>query len=199
MKKRIAIILSLVMMFGAASCGTKTEETSSAEVTASIEDVSVAETSVASETEASAEIPNPWSDADDASAAASGAGVGYFVVPSDGTDTDIGPVSWDGFRYTDRLAEAYGYIGVCSVTIRKGLNQDTDDVSGDYNDYAYEWDLEADGWLVHCRGNVDGQAMLITWISDNFAYSISIRGQGDEYDSFGIDEYLVDSLVSQIQ
>ena len=199
MKKRIAIILSLAMMFGAVSCGTKTEETSSAEETASIEDVSVAETSVASETEASAEIPNPWSDADDASAAASGAGVGYFVVPSDGTDTDIGPVSWDGFRYTDRLAEAYGYIGVCSVTIRKGLNQDTDDVSGDYNDYAYEWDLEADGWLVHCRGNVDGQAMLITWISDNFAYSISIRGQGDEYDSFGIDEYLVDSLVSQIQ
>ena len=184
MKKRIAIILSLAMMFGAASCGTKTEETASAEETASIEEISAAETSGASETEASAEIPNPWSDADDASAAASGAGVGYFVVPSDGTDTDIGPVSWDGFRYTDRLAEAYGYIGVCSVTIRKGLNQDTDDVSGDYNDYAYEWDLEADGWLVHCRGN---------------AYSISIRGQGDEYDSFGIDEYLVDSLVSQIQ
>lgn len=199
MKKRIAIILSLAMMFGAASCGSKTEETASAEETASIEEVSAAETSGAPETEASAEIPNPWSDADDASAAASGAGVGYFVVPSDGTDTDIGPVSWDGFRYTDRLAEAYGYIGVCSVTIRKGLNQDTDDVSGDYNDYAYEWDLEADGWLVHCRGNVDGQAMLITWISDNFAYSISIRGQGDEYDSFGIDEYLVDSLVSQIQ
>lgn len=195
MKKRIALIIAAAMIFNLAACSQDIPETTEASAAAT---ESTAAMSV-EETEQQDEIPNPWTTAQDASDAADGAGVGYFIVPSEGTDTDAGQINWDSFRYMDRLAEAEGYIGAATIVIRKGLNEDTDDVSGDYTEYAYEWQLEADGWLVNCRGNVEGQAMLITWTSDNFAYSIVLRGQGDQYDTYGIDENMVDLLVSLIQ
>lgn len=195
MKKKIALIIAATMIFNLAACSQDIPETTEASAAAT---ESTAAMSV-EETEQQDEIPNPWTTAQDASDAADGAGVGYFIVPSEGTDTDAGQINWDSFRYMDRLAEAEGYIGAATLVVRKGLNEDSDDVSGDYNEYAYEWQLEADGWLADCRGNVEGQAMLITWTSDNFAYSIAIRGQGDQYDTYGIDENMVDFLVSQIQ
>ena len=197
MKRRIAIILTAAMLLSLASCGNTGNETQAAQETAA-----AASQEAASDTEpseSSVSIPNPWTVAADATEAAAGAGVGYFVVPSEGTDTDAGQVSWDSFRYMDRLAEANGSLGAAELTIRKGLNEDTDDVSGDYTEYAYHWQLEADGWLTECSGNVEGQAMLITWVSDNFAYSIMIRGQGDDADTYGIDENMVDFLVSETQ
>lgn len=142
---------------------------------------------------------NPWSVVDTADEAAEGAGVGYFMVPEDGTETTGGSVNWYGFECMEGLAEANGSIGTADLTVRKGLKQDSEDVSGDYTEYAFSWTQETDDWEVSCFGNEEGKAMKIIWLSDNFSYSIMVRGQGDLYDTYGIDEEAVSALVAAIQ
>ena len=97
------------------------------------------------------------------------------------------------------IAEADGAIGAAELTVRKGLKQDTDDVSGDYTEYALEWTVESDDWQVTCYGNEENKAMKAIWLSDNFSYSILVRGQGDIYDTYGLDEEAIDALVTMIQ
>ena len=144
-------------------------------------------------------MANPWIEAKTAEEAADGAGVGYFMVPEENTETARGPVNWYGFQYMEHIAEADGAIGVAEMTVCKGLKQDTHDVSGDYTDYARQWTIEADGWQVTCFGNEADKAMKAIWLSDNFSYSIMVRGQGDAYDTYGLDEETIAALVAMIQ
>ncbi len=151
------------------------------------------------EEEAEAGMANPWSDAETAEEAAEGAGVGYFLVPENGTEVIGGRIDWFGFRYMDRLAEADGAVGAAELTVRKGLKQDSEDVSGDYTEYAYTWTQEADGWEVTCYGNEEGRMMKAVWLSDNFSYSVMVRGQGDFYTIYGLGAEDVIALVTAIQ
>ena len=48
------------------------------------------------------------------------------------------------------------------------------------------------------RKQRDAQAPAI-WTSDNFSYSIGVRGQGDESESFGLSEETMKLLVEDIQ
>ena len=151
-------------------------------------------------------IGNPWTDVDTAQAAADGAGVGYFEVPEDGTEVKNGPINWYGFRYMVMLAEADGAVGPAEMTVRKGVKNpadtvayDTSDVSGDYNEYEYEWDIEVDGRQVKCFGNEEGKTMKAIWSSDNFSYAIMVRGQGDTQDSFGLGEADTTAIVQAVQ
>ena len=144
-------------------------------------------------------MANPWTEVNTAEEAADGAGVGYFMVPEENTETSFGPVNWFGFQYMEGIAEADGAIGASELTVRKGLKQDTEDVSGDYTEYALEWTVEADGWQVACFGNEEGKAMKAIWVSDNFSYSIMVRGQGDAYDTYGLDGETISALVAGIQ
>ena len=144
-------------------------------------------------------IANPWTEVKTAEEAADGAGVGYFTVPEENTETTRGPVNWYGFQYMEGIAEADGAIGAAELTVRKGLKQDTEDVSGDYTEYALEWTVESDGWQVTCCGNEENKAMKAIWLSDNFSYSILVRGQGDLCDTYGLDEAAIDTLVTMIQ
>ncbi|MBR2570893.1 MAG: hypothetical protein IKE30_02000, partial [Clostridia bacterium] len=91
-------------------------------------------------------MANPWTEVKTAEEAADGAGVGYFTVPEENTETTGGPVNWYGFQYMKGIAEADGAIGAAELTVRKGLKQDTEDVSGDCTEYALEWTVESDGW-----------------------------------------------------
>ncbi|MBR2677040.1 MAG: hypothetical protein IKE28_09040 [Solobacterium sp.] len=181
MKKFIALTAAALIAVSLAACAKKTEETP-------------AET-----TEQTAGMPNPWSDADSAQAAAEGAEVGYFEVPEDGAETSGGPVHWDEYRYMEHLAEARGGIGTAELIVRKGLKQESDDESGDYNEYKYSWTQEAGDWTVNCWGNEEGKMMKATWLSDNFSYSITVRGSGDLHDTYGIDSDAVKTLVNAIQ
>ena len=144
-------------------------------------------------------MPNPWADAATAEEAAEGAGVGYFLVPEGGTEIVGGRIDFGAFRYMNGLAEADGWVGAAELTVRKGLKQDSADVSGDYTDYAYTWTVEADGWEVTCFGNEEGRMMKAIWLSDNFSYSITVRGQGDYYLSYGLGAEDVVALVTAIQ
>ena len=175
MKKILVLLFAAVLLISLAACGAKEEEKSEAGAI------------------------NPWTDVSSAEKAADGAGVGYFMVPESGKETSGGPVDIFGYRYMKGIAEADGAIGTAEMTIRKGLKQDSEDVSGDYTAYTYAWTQEADGWEVYCLGNEDGKTMKAIWLSDNFSYSIVIRGQGDLAGTYGIDAAAVAALVSAIQ
>ena len=180
MKKSIAIAAALMMALALPACGAKTQESTQTDTT-----------------EATETIANPWTKADTAQVAADSAGVGYFEVPADGTQSSIGPINWYGYQSMEYLAEADGAIGAAELTVRKGINAerapegvsyDGNDVSGDYTDYAYSWDMDVDDWKVKCFGNEEGKVMKAIWQSDNFSYSIMVRGQGDVHDTFGLGE-----------
>ncbi|HAJ65781.1 MAG TPA: hypothetical protein DCM61_04270, partial [Clostridiales bacterium] len=154
----------------------------------------------------SVSMPNPWTEADSAKAAADGAGVGYFTLPDAGTEVVGGPIGWDNYRYMDLLAEANGYVGAAELTVRKGVNRpdhevsyDTTDVSGDYTAYAHEWTIETNGWQIRCFGNEEGRVMKAIWSSDNFSYCILVRGQGDIRDVYGLGADDIAALVDAIE
>ncbi|MBR0198859.1 MAG: hypothetical protein IJQ42_01665 [Oscillospiraceae bacterium] len=151
-------------------------------------------------------MPNPWTEADSANAAAEGAGVGYLKLPEAGAEVIGGPIGWDNYRYMDLLAEANGYVGAAELTVRKGVNRpdhevsyDTADVSGDYTAYAYEWTIEAGGWQIHCFGNEEGRTMKAIWSSDNFSYCILVRGQGGLRNVYGLGSDDIAALVGAIE
>lgn len=162
----------------------------------------------AAETDEATSLANPWTSAETAQEAAEGAGVGYFEVPSDDTQSSIGPINWYGYQYMDYLAEADGAIGAAELTVRKGINAekapedlayDGNDVSGDLTEYAYTWEMDVDDWKVTCFGNEDGQTMKAIWQSDNFSYSIMVRGQGDLSDTFGLGAEDTAAIIKAVQ
>lgn len=182
MKKALLWIIALALL--ALSCGMVIAEEEAGE---------------AAEAPAITGMENPWTDVETAEEAADGAGVGYFNVPENETESSGGMISWYGFRYMTGIAEADGGIGSAELIVRKGLNQDYEDVSGDYTEYAFEWTVETELWTVNCYGNEEGRAMKAIWLSDNFSYSIYVRGQGDIFDTYGIDEEAVKLLVEGIE
>lgn len=146
-------------------------------------------------------MANPWSDVDSAEAAAELAVTGEFNVPENGAEVGDMVVHIDGFRAMDGLAEANGLIGSAELTLRKGIRDKNDpsfEVSGDYNTYKNEWTIGLDGFELHCFGNADGQAKKVTWNTDNFSYSINVQGQGDESETFGLNDDTVIALAQSM-
>ncbi len=192
MKKRIIAIMSLVITVAAmTACGSdKSKETTTEQTTSE---------QATQEGDADTGKFEPWIFVASSKEAADGAGVGYFTVPEDGMSLDGGEVHMYGFKYMEGIAEADGSVGAAEITIRKGLKQDTEDVSGDYNEYSFEWTVETEDWEVKCYGNEEGKTMKAIWLSDNFSYSIAIRGQGDLYDTYGLGDDDIKKLVSAIQ
>lgn len=186
MKKFMMTAISLLLAFTLAACGSKTGSASESG-------------NESNGSSSSAGMANPWTDVETPEEAADGAGVGYFIVPESGTETSGGPIYWDAFRYMTGLAEAQGGIGAADFTARKGLKQDSTDVSGDYNEYKYSWKVEAEDFTADCWGNEEGKTMKAVWLSDNFSYSFTVRGQGDIHDTYGIDNDAVVQLVNTIQ
>ena len=182
MKKIIVIALAVFLLLSLATCKSREAEQPASEEPAN-----------------SAGMVNPWSDVDTAEAAADGAGVGYFQLPAENYETSGGPVNWVHFSYMKGLAQANGYVGTAELLVRKGLKQDSEDVSGDYTEYTCKWTLELDGTQINCFGNEEGKTMKAIWLSDNFSYCFLVRGQGDIHDTYGIDKEATLALVSEIQ
>lgn len=184
-KRVVAIFTAFCVICALAACTEMPEqpETQAAEQTQQTE-------------EANSGIANPWSSCNTIDQAAQGAGLDTFEVIDDGTETGSGPINWYGFQYMDGIAEADGAIGAAEITIRKGNTPDGSDISGDYNNYTYTWTIDVNGTTVNCSGNEDGQAMLATWTSGGYSFSIVIRGQGDMYDTYGVPDETISTLVT---
>lgn len=185
MKKQLMIgLLATAVVLAAVGCTKAPENTPASENVEQASDVGMA---------------NPWTEADDAQSAAEGAEVGYFTLPENKEYGDTN-VFISEYRYMEHLAEATGSIGSAELTIRKGLKQDSEDVSGDYNEYNYDWTFEsADGVVIKCFGNGEGTAQKVIWGSDNFSYSLTVMGQGDDSETFGLSEDTLKLLVEEIQ
>ena len=41
--------------------------------------------------------------------------------------------------------------------------------------------------------------MKAVWVTDNFSYSIMVRGQGDEYETYGIEADALEALAGAIE
>ena len=193
MQRNMLIAAALTMALTLTACASNSQDTAKTD---------------AAETGETTNLANPWTSVETAQEAAEGAGVGYFEVPEDGTQSSIGPINWYGYQYMEYLAEADGAIGAAELTVRKGINAerapedvsyDGNDVSGDYTEYAYTWDMNVDDWKVTCFGNEDGKTMKAIWKSDNFSYSIMVRGQGDLYDTFGLGSDDTAAIVKAVQ
>lgn len=142
-------------------------------------------------------LANPWSDARTADEAARNAGVGNLQLPADGTQLDGSSLSWSTYRHMEHVAEAIGTIGTTEIDVRKGLANDGADVSGDYNTYAKEWELESGGKTARCFGDEDGKASKVVWTSDGFCYSITTRDQSDPTAHSTLSRDAVATIVSQ--
>ena len=177
MKKNVIVaIVVLIALLALAACGAKPAETSSTG------------------------LANPWSEFETAAAAAESAGVGSFTLPENGVETPTGgPVGWAGYQAMKGLAEADGYVGAASLTVRKGLKEAGEDVSGDYNSYAFTWTQDVGDKTVTCSGNEDGRTMKAVWQDGDFRYSLAIRGQGDIHDTYGVDAETLAFLVENVK
>ena len=74
------------------------------------------------------------------------------------------------------------------ITLRKGTG--TEDISGDYNEYAEENTLDVDGTSVTARGN-GGLVYAATWTDGTYTYAITA--------SAGLESDSVSALVPSIQ
>lgn len=138
-------------------------------------------------------MPNPWSQAESAQAAALGAGLTGFTVPEYYGCFSEDPVL--DFRYMAGLAQATAHGDKGVLEIRKGLG--TEDVSGDYTAYPANWDIVWKGLTIHCSGPAKGQVVLARWSAGKNVWSM--RYTDANGGAVFLEEGEVTSLVNQIQ
>ncbi|MBQ6314013.1 MAG: hypothetical protein IJI11_00250 [Mogibacterium sp.] len=155
--------------------------------------------------EYSSEMPtagmiNPWQTADTLAAAAEGAGLDGFDI-AEGSQISLGEIKAEEYRYMDGLAEAHIPVAAVEMTIRKGTAMAAGpegDVSGDYNEYKFNWTQNIKGLEVQCYGNREGEATKTIWTSGDYCYAILAYGAGGD-DDFGLSADDLNSLINGIQ
>ena len=155
--------------------------------------------------EYSSEMPtagmiNPWQTADTLAAAAEGAGLDGFDI-AEGSQISLGEIKAEEYRYMDGLAEARIPVAAVEMTIRKGTSMAAGpegDVSGDYNEYKFNWTQNIKGLEVQCYGNSEGEATKTIWSSGDYCYAILAYGAGGD-DDFGLSADDLNSLINGIQ
>lgn len=198
MKKLLAVLAALLMIFSITACGAK--ETAPEEP-ATDEPAAAEETQTdAEETEQQTGIANPWSEAATLEEAAEGAGIDGFTFV-DGMVLTLGEVNAETYRYMDGIVDIEAPVAAVELTIRKGrssLEAESGDISGDYNKYTYEWTQNVKGLEVKCFGNREGEATKTIWTVEDYSYAILAYGAGGDED-FGLNADDLSSLINGIQ
>ena len=78
----------------------------------------------------------------------------------------------------DSIAEI-NYYGADDVNCCIRAGKDTEDVSGDYNEYTLKKEAEINGVNITLKGN-DNRYYLATWIKDGHFYAVSLSDGADE-------------------
>ena len=147
------------------------------------------------ETEAQTGLPNPWSDVASAEDAAKGAGIASFTVSDDLGLTET-KVLAPTFRCMDGIAEADFDGEAFEVCVRKSETLTGQDLSGDYNEYPFEWTMEVDGMQVACRGYEEGLASAFDWERDGANYSVMFTSLENE--SMGVSSVEVAAVMASV-
>ena len=115
---------------------------------------STAGSASSSATSDTAQIPNPWT--------------GCTTVPD---SVDGYPDVTIAVLESEQLTEVQYSSGNARLCLRKAPG--SDDISGDFNQYAESNAVDVDGRSVTLQGN-DGQVQLATWLDGDYTYSIGI-------------------------
>ena len=198
-KKWMALVLCAVLSLSLVACGTNgnntqndtTDDTSNSTTDDTTNDTGstnsgATDTDTSTDTaDGSTEIANPYVDCETLEEAGELAGFDISVPDEiDGgyTQGTIQAVENEMIQviYTTEAGE--------EITLRKGTG--TEDISGDYNEYAEENTLDVDGTSVTARGS-DGLVYAATWTDGTYTYAITA--------SAGLESDSVSALVPSIQ
>ena len=198
-KKWMALVLCAVLALSLVACGTSgnntqndtTDDTSNSTTDDTTNDTGstnsgATDTDTSTDTaDGSTEIANPYVDCETLEEAGELAGFDISVPDEiDGgyTQGTIQAVENAMIQviYTTEAGE--------EITLRKGTG--TEDISGDYNEYAEENTLDVDGTSVTARGS-DGLVYAATWTDGTYTYAITA--------SAGLESDSVSALVPSIQ
>lgn len=189
MKKWLAIMAAAALALALAGCGQGNSASSS-----TAEEKS-------SSTEASAGIPNPWSDAATAEEAGKGAGFEGFTVPD---ALPVGDVEWaaPAFSFMEGIAQADYDAAAAQAIVRKGSADFTGEMlHGVYETFEITWThpckVGSDTIEVTCNGYEKGTASLMEWSANGYNYSVYIANLDSEI--FGIAEADMADVVASIQ
>lgn len=173
MKKLMTLAISAVMVCSLAACGAKDTPDSEATPTPGVDPTPTPQV----------QIPNPFVDCKTMDEAAGIAGFTMTLpesVPNWVSDTKIRAVKNDMIEVI--------YSGDSNeLRIRKGA--DTEDISGDFNDYETTEELTVKDMKVTIKGSEDRFA-LATWTDGEHAFAISV--------STGMTKNELSTLVSAI-
>ena len=198
-KKWMALVLCAVLSLSLVACGTNgnnTQNDTTDDTTNSTTDdtnstgstdsgTTDTDTSTDSEDDGNVQITSPFVDCETLEEAGELAGFDISVPDEiDGgyTQGTIQAVENEMIQviYTTEAGE--------EITLRKGTG--TEDISGDYNEYAEENTLDVDGTSVTARGS-DGLVYAATWTDGTYTYAITA--------SAGLESDSVSALVPSIQ
>lgn len=148
MKRTLIITLCAVMTLLLGACGSK------------------ADTAQKANSEKNAQIPNPFIDCETIDEAVGIAGF-EMTVPEEISGYDKPVIN----AIENEMIQVIYYKDEDEIRIRKGAG--SEDISGDYNEYANTDTISVEGMQVKIRGN-DGTVSVATWTNEKYSYSITV-------------------------
>lgn len=170
MMKLTAFVLACGMIFVLGACGSKEEAPADTQATETQADAQQASGDAASEDAGeSTGMANPWVEYSNMEEACNAAGFSFNVPETVG--------SYVGLSFSvmnnELIQVVYGEPDK-GVTIRKA--EGSEDISGDYNTYAEEKEVDVNGTMVGMAGN-DGLISLAVWEKDGYSYSVMVNDE----------------------
>ena len=145
MKRLFAVIMMLLTILPLAACGNKTDDSTEPDIIG---------------------MPNPFTDFDTLAEAEKQTGF-YITLPD-----AIGSSDKRIYRaMNDEMLEVI-YVNGEDETGRIRKARGSEDISGDYNDYAETETVSVGGIDVLLKGDA-GRVKLAVWTNDGYAYSVS--------------------------
>ncbi len=148
MKKIISLLLSLLMLLTFAACAVEDKNGNPAD-------------------EPIANLPNTFTEYETAAEAAAAAGFS-FTAPASLFNSDA--VLYRVSAQDQLLEIVYTLQGTEVARIRMALG--TEDISGDYNEYASVTTLEVNNLTITCKGNGDSISNAL-WTDGTYAYALT--------------------------
>ena len=184
MKKIFAAVLVLLALAGLCACG-KTAEP-------------VTEPLTQPESEPGYEgMANPWQDCSSLEDAVEIAGFNIAVPDRiEGYPETVIQAMDKKMIQVFYCNASFDYDNAKTVLIRKGTG--SEDISGDYNEYANTWTQNIKGLEIRCFGNREGEATKTIWTVEDDSYAILAYGLGGDTD-YGLTADDLNSLINAFQ
>lgn len=178
MKKIITPVIITALMFSFAACG-KTEGTQTSGASDN--------TSVATQGEATAEIPNPWTDNKDLREANEKAGMNYVLPDEYKSDKTV-------YRSSDQgVVEVRTTAANTSATFRARKGSSIEDISGVYDANAKKHDIKNHDINVTIQEGADGSVKLAMWNDGNANFSVVFDKEVPEADAVEVISSIIEA------